>query len=167
MQSLIEELIQTKEELLIVASSISQNQIDTVPFAGGWTAGQVLEHLCKCISTGVLRGNVQQVDRQADEKIAFIRTVFLDFTKKYEAPEFILPTEPAHNKEEHLLKLAAKFDRLLEAVNTSNLAEECIDFALPAFGNFTRMEWIAFHMLHTQRHTQQLKNIVAALEIKR
>ncbi len=166
MQALIDELTQTKEKLIAVVSSIPGDKTDLVPFEGSWTAGQVLEHLTKSVSTAVLRGNVQAVNRPADEKIAFVRSVFLDFTKKFGAPEFIIPSETKHNKEEQLAALTAKFDRLIAAVDSFDLTQECIDYAIPGFGNFTRMEWIAFHMIHTQRHLEQLKNIAEKLEEK-
>jgi hypothetical protein len=165
MQALIEELKQTQQSLIDVVNSISDDKIDTIPFEGSWTAGQVLEHLSKSVSTSVLRGNVQRVSRPADEKIIFVRSVFSDFTKKFTAPEFVVPMETMHNKAAQLLLLAAKFDRLIAAVDTLDLTEECTDFAVPGFGNFTRMEWIAFHMIHTQRHIEQLKNIAAKLNV--
>jgi len=158
-----QELQQTKEELIEVVSSIPDDLIDTIPFEGSWTAGQVLEHLCKSVSSRILQGTVQTVSRPADEKIAFVRSVFLDFTKKFNAPDFILPTDATHNKQEQLALLTGKFDRLIAALDSYNLAEECSDFAIPGFGNFTRLEWIAFHMLHTRRHTEQLKHIATRL----
>lgn len=163
MQTLAEELIQTQGELASVVTSIPDDKINIVPFEGSWTAGQVLEHLCKSVSTGILKGNVQAVSRPADEKIAFVQAVFLDFTKKFSAPDFVVPVGTAYNKQEQLSLLTEKFDRLIAALDMYNLAEECIDFAIPGFGNFTRLEWIAFHMLHTRRHTEQLRNIAAAL----
>lgn len=164
MQSLIDELKQTKQTLNEVVLSIPNNQTDTIVFEGSWSAGQVLEHLCKSVSTGILRGNVQKTDRPANEKIAFIKNVFFDYTKKFKAPEFILPVEPIHNKEEQLALLSAKFDRLIDAIGQYDLTEECVDFSIPGFGAFTRMEWIAFHMIHTQRHLEQLKQISKGLQ---
>ncbi|HPH93156.1 MAG TPA: DinB family protein [Ferruginibacter sp.] len=163
MLPLKDELKQTQSALIAVVSSIPDDKIDVVPFEGSWTAGQVLEHLCKSVSTRILKGNVQTVSRPADEKIAFVRSIFLDFTKKYSAPDFILPLDATHNKQEQLLLLTGKFDRLIAALDSYNLAEECTDLTLPGFGNFTRLEWIAFQMLHTKRHTEQLRNIAAAL----
>lgn len=162
MLALKEELQQTKEELITVVSSIPDDKIDSIPFEGSWTAGQVLEHLCKSVSTKILMGNVQAVSRPADEKINLVRTVFLDFTQKFKAPDFIVPLEATHNKQEQLSLLTEKFDRLIAALDMYNLAEECTDFSIPGFGSFTRLEWIAFHMLHTKRHTAQLRNIAAA-----
>jgi hypothetical protein len=164
MQALLEELIQTQQELIAVTAAIPADKYDSIPFEGSWTAGQVLEHLCRSVSTGILRGNVQTVNRPADEKIAFVRSVFLDFAKKFSAPEFIIPVEATHNKEEQVAILTGKFDRLMDAVTAFNLSEECTDFAIPGFGNFTRLEWIAFHMIHTQRHLQQLRQITAKLK---
>ncbi len=166
MLPLNEKLNQTLEELIAVVSSIPDNEINIVPFEGSWTAGQVLEHLCRSVSTGILKGNVQAVSRPADEKIAFVQSVFLDFTKKFSAPEFIVPVNTAYNKHEQLSLLTAKFNKLTAALDMYNLAEECTDFAIPGFGNFTRLEWIAFHMLHTRRHTEQLRNIAAVLKSK-
>lgn len=164
MQALIDELKQTQQQLIDVVSSIPGDKIDTVPFEGSWTAGEVLEHLIKSVGTATLRGNTITVSRPADEKIATLRSSFHDFTKKFTAPSFVVPSEAKHDKEEQLSVLVAKFDRLIEAVGAFDLTQECTDFAIPGFGNFTRLEWIAFHMIHTQRHLEQLKNIAAKLK---
>lgn len=163
METLIAELEATKNELAAVVSSVKDDNTDTIPFEGSWTPGQVLEHIDKSVSPGILNGNVKQAERAADEKVPMIRTVFLDFTKKFEAPGFIVPVETSHDKQALLSKLQHKFDKLIAAAGTMDLAEECLDFEVPGFGPFTRMEWIAFYMIHTQRHIQQLKNIAAKL----
>jgi hypothetical protein len=163
MKTLVEELEETKNELAAAAASIKDDVVDTVPFEGSWTAGQVLEHIDKSVSPGVLNGNVRQVDRAADEKVQTVRTIFLDFTKKFEAPGFIIPTETSHDKQALVSKLNHKFDKLAAAAGTMDLAEECLDFEVPGLGAFTRLEWIAFYMAHTQRHIHQLKNIAARL----
>ncbi len=36
----------------------------------------------------------------------------------------------------------------------------CLDNELPTFGTLTIYEWISFALVHTQRHTQQLKKIL-------
>lgn len=163
MKILIAELEETKNELAAVASSIKDDAVDTIPFEGSWTAGQLLEHIDKSVSPGILNGNVKQADRAADEKVQMVKTIFLDFTKKFEAPGFIIPVETSHDKQALISKLSHKFDKLIAAAGTMNLAEECIDFEVPGMGAFTRMEWISFYMIHTQRHIHQLKNIAARL----
>lgn len=164
MQTLIEGLEQTKQQLAQVVSSISKDKTDTIPFEGSWTAGQVLEHISKSISPGILNGNTKEAGRPADAQVSMIKNIFLDFDKKFEAPGFIVPVETSHDKDVLLEKLTGKFDRLIAAAGSMDLGEECLDFAVPGFGNFTRLEWITFYMVHTQRHIQQLKNIAAKLQ---
>lgn len=163
MTTLISELEQTQHELKEVAASIPDDKIDRVPFEGSWTAGQVLEHIDKSIGSGILNGNVQAVGRPADEKVQMIQTIFLDFTKRYEAPGFIVPTDAVHDKNALVSKLLYKFDKLKEVAAVMNMEELCLDFEVPGFGPFTRLEWIMFYVMHSRRHLHQLKNIAAKL----
>lgn len=163
MKTLIAQLEDTKNELAAVAASVKDDVVDSIPFEGSWTAGQLLEHIDKSVSPGILNGNVKQVDRTADEKVQTLRSIFLDFTKKFDAPDFIVPTETSHDKQALISKISHKFDKLISAAGTMNLSEECIDFEVPGLGPFTRLEWITFYMVHTQRHTHQLKNIAGRL----
>lgn len=163
MEALISGLEQTKNELKEVAAFIPDDKTDMVPFDGGWTAGQVLEHMDKSVGYNILIGNVQPADRPADEKVQMIKNIFLDLSKKYDAPGFIVPTDATHDKDALVSKLSHKFDKLAEAAATMNLTEVCLDFEVPGFGAFTRLEWITFYMVHTRRHIQQLKKIAAKL----
>lgn len=166
MQSLTAELTTTKEELTGLVNTLHDNETDTIPFEGSWTAGQLLEHLDKAVGAGILKGNVQATGRPADEKVQAIKDIFLDFTIKMTAPDFIVPTETVHDKNVLLASLSRKLDELIAASETMNLQEECLDFELPGMGKFTRMEWIYFNMIHTQRHLRQLQNIVNVLHTK-
>jgi len=166
MQTLSEELSATKARLISLVNSVGPKDTDRVPFEGSWTAGQVLEHIDKAVSPQVLTGNTAPVDRPADEKIALIKKIFLDFDAKYTAPEFIEPTAAVHDKDVLLDSLVKKFDELIHVTQTMNLQEECLDFEVPGMGRFTRLEWITFYMVHTQRHLHQLTNINAVLQGK-
>ena len=164
MSSLTNDLRSTKEELLQSAASLTENNIDKVPFEGSWTAGQLLEHVDKAVSPGLLQGKVQASNRAADEKVAQLKNIFLDFNTKMKSPGFIEPTETTHDKSTLMDSLSGKFDELISAAETMKLDEECLDFEVPGMGKFTRYEWISFYMIHTQRHIHQLKKIVSALE---
>lgn len=166
MQSLTAELKSTKEELTGLVNSLHENETDAIPFEGSWTAGQLLEHLNKAVGPGILKGNVQSTDRPADEKVETIKNIFLDFTIKMTSPDFIEPRETVHDKNVLLASLTGKFDELINASETMNLQEECLNFEVPGMGKFTRMEWIYFQMVHTQRHLRQLKNIINVLHTK-
>lgn len=166
MQTLSEELSAVKAQLISLVNSIDPKDTDRVPFEGSWTAGQVLEHTDKAVSPQILSGNTAPVDRPADKKAGLIKKIFLDFDTKFKSPEFIEPTASVHDKDQLRDSLVSKFDALIHAAQTMNLEEECLDFEVPGMGKFTRLEWITFYMVHTQRHLQQLANINAVLQGK-
>lgn len=166
MQTLAEELSAVKAELTRLVNAVDPKDTDRIPFEGSWTAGQLLEHIDKSIGPKILSGNTVLVDRPADEKVALIKSIFLDFSTKFEAPDFIVPTETVHDKDVLLDSLVSKYDELIHAAQTMNLQEECQDFEVPGMGKFTRHEWIAFYIAHTQRHLHQLTNINTVLQGK-
>jgi hypothetical protein len=153
------EILETRQDLMDCIYSFTGNSIDKVPFKDSWTAGQVLEHIDKAIGPDLLYGNTQKTNRQPDEKVQQVKAVFLDFNSKMKSPDFILPTEEKHDPQVLLSRLAGKLDALFTASETLDMNDECLDFEVPGFGKFTRLEWIWFYLAHTQRHIQQLKNI--------
>lgn len=162
MNNVLKELESTKSNLLQVISSAEQEKFNDVPFEGSWTAGQVSEHILKAIGTDLLYGNVKPTERNPDEKIAETGKLFLNFDIKMKSPEFILPSDTPKNKETILHDVEKSLNRLTEAAKTLDLSVICLDFELPGFGEFTRLEWIWFYIFHTQRHIHQLKNIEKA-----
>jgi uncharacterized damage-inducible protein DinB len=160
------EFDETTEDLLRTISSFSQEQFNTIPFEGSWTAGQVAEHLLKSESgiPKILRGNTRPADRDSCEKVEAIRSIFLDFNSKMKSPEFILPSGEAKDKEIILSKFKTKLAETREMMDTTDLSQIFIDFPFPQLGEFTGWEWICFAICHAKRHTYQMKNILKVLE---
>lgn len=155
---LSEEIRKTNEEFINLISELTNEELNTVPFAGSWTAGQVADHIIK--STGGIPDNAtEQVDRPPDAQVEGIRRVFLDFSIKFKSPEFIIPAAGPFETD----LLTAELDRIKKQNSaialTRDLSRLCVDFALPGFGNLTRYEWLKFIVYHTQRHTHQLRKI--------
>jgi hypothetical protein len=137
----------------------SEQQLNTVPFEGSWTGGQVAEHLL--MSGGVVEvvfGRTAPTERAPDEKVPMLR-IFLDFSIKMQTPDFIVPSDGFHAKQPLIDKLGENWARIREAVGSLDLTETCLDFEMPSVGHLTRLEWISFHVFHTKRHLHQLKNI--------
>lgn len=151
----------TFSELYKALSGFSDDQFDTVPFEGSWTAGQVTEHIVKAISgfPKLCNGHTEKTARQPDEKVASVKQLFLDFNTKLTSPEFIEPTANVHDKKLMLEALEKTEKEILTIVQTHDLTLICKDYELPGFGPFTIIEWISFTLTHIQRHTHQLKNI--------
>ena len=93
-EQLILDFNETTQELLSTLYSFRQEKFNKIPFEGSWTAGQVAEHLFKSESNipNVLKGNSKTTGRNPFEKAPIIESVFLDFSKKLQSPEFILPS---------------------------------------------------------------------------
>lgn len=150
----------TIDELIANLSFFSEQEINTVPFTGSWTAAQVGEHLLKSYSVvETLYGNTEPTTRQPDQKVDTIRSLFLDFQIKMKSPEFVIPSDNIIEKGYLLNSLQKRKAEICTAINSLDLTETCLDFIIPEFGSFTRYEWICFVIVHTQRHNHQLKNI--------
>jgi hypothetical protein len=163
--NIYDEVNRTYTVLLETFSSVAPAQIDIIPFEGSWTAGQLAEHIIKA-GTGMpqfLRGTTKPTERQPEEKVEPVKALFLNFDIKMKSPDFILPKQTVHQKDAQLRELENIQKGILEAVSTLDLTVACLDSELPGFGELTRKEWIYFNAFHTQRHTRQLKNILAAL----
>ena len=159
------EIIETFEALHAVFASFKVQEIDQVPFEGSWTPGQVGEHILKSISNlpRFFNEKTEATHRPYDEKCTQIREIFLDFNTKMKSPEFIVPLEPTHHQASQL----QEFDRIkadmLDAVEHLDLSLTCASFEMPGLGFLTRMEWLTFFMVHTQRHVHQLEKILQVM----
>ena len=159
------EINETFNELDNILFSFTDEQLNTVPFEGSWTAGQVAEHIIKALkgSSRLLNGPTEDVVRKPDEKIKATRDLFLNFDIKMTSPDFILPDNGTYTKDELLSSINQLKKEMLE--NTEmDLSKQCTGFELPTFGKFTRLEWLNFYIVHTQRHTHQVKNIFRTLK---
>lgn len=161
--ALIDEIDLTGSTLLRLLSSFSEKQLHTVPFEGSWTAGQVAEHIWKAGDCSLLYEAATPVNRAPDQKVDAIKAMFLNFSIKMKSPEMILPGNAHLPKDVIMGNIHQVWDKLTAAANTLQLEEECTSFEVPGFGPFTRLEWIQFINIHTQRHIHQLQNIQAHL----
>ena len=83
-EALKEEAIHTFNDLLAALDTVKRGDINTAPFEGSWTAGQLSDHLIK--ATGDIpqlsKGKTEKNDRDPSAMIEAIKKVFLDFTIK-------------------------------------------------------------------------------------
>lgn len=162
LQKLLYELDKAARALLETLAGFSQAQFNKVPFAGSWTAGQVSEHLLKSIGgmPELMAGNTRPTtERKGDEHVITIESIFLDFDVKMKSPDFILPSEGPHDRNELLHSFRTALDEIAAKARTVDLTVTCTDFPFPGIGELTRWELISFAICHTIRHTRQMKNI--------
>ncbi len=158
---LVNELKSTKAELLGVIGRFEDENINTIPFEGSWTGGQVAEHVLKSASAvaGALNGPTEPADRDPAQHIPLFEQIFLDFNHKLKSPDFILPSDEPKDRKKMLNALNEAFSDIEEAASPGDLDLICTAFEMPTIGRLSRKELISFTIVHTQRHIHQLKNI--------
>lgn len=155
-----------KEELLTLLESISENNINKIPFKDSWTAAELADHLVKSTSSfsKLLKNKVEDTPADFPDRVENIKDVMLDFDKKFQAPEFIIPKKNNCKKDKLLITLNSLFEDLINSVSSLDLSKTCTLFEMPGVGKVTRREAVWFVIYHTQQHNHQLKNIIRILK---
>jgi hypothetical protein len=152
------------DELLSLLEPLDDERVNRIPFPGSWTAGQLGEHLLKSYrAIDLSRVQSEPCPRPSGEKSPRIDAVFLDFTTKYQPPEFIVPSAERISGRDLVESLRQTVDGIAAFVRERDLSFTCPDFAIIGFGELTAQEWIRFLTAHSRRHVRQLKNILARL----
>jgi len=164
-EQLIKDFEETTVELLSILSSFSNEQFNKIPFEGSWTAGQVAEHLFKSESNipRVLKGASKETERDAFANTAVIQSIFLDYNKKLQSPDFILPSAEKKDKHQLIKGFEQTRNELRTLIEKADLSRTFTDFPFPQVGEFTGWEWISFAICHSMRHIRQMKIIAAKL----
>ena len=150
------------EELLNLVSSTNEAMFNKIPFAGSWTVAQLATHITKS-NFGMVKAFEMEgkaPTRDPSEGVARMRNIFLDFTRKYQSPEFILPETKVFDKESVVGDLKRSIEGLQQKENGYALSEM---LQVQIFGEVSRFELFHFILFHTQRHLRQLKNILKEL----
>ncbi|RYE23430.1 MAG: DinB family protein [Sphingobacteriales bacterium] len=155
------ELVKTLGELADTVASFTQEKINTVPFEGSWTPGQVARHLIKSYGVAqTLKGHVTESNRQPDQNFEQIAAIFLNFESKLQSPEFIVPEDKKFNQQQLIDSIQHTKTEMQDITDNLDLTMLCQDFELPGGGvKFTRLEWMYMMLCHTKRHINQLHKI--------
>jgi hypothetical protein len=151
----------TLTDMINTLSLFSEDEINTIPFEGSWTPGQVAQHVIMSDSgfATLLKGPVKETDRQPDQFVNDLKAAFLNFDIKMQSPDFILPPAIDYKKEELLHNLEEIRTRLNQFDQTSDMTKTCTGMELPVLGYLTRWEATTFIIVHTKRHIYQLGNL--------
>jgi hypothetical protein len=80
-----------------------------------------------------------------------------------QSPDFIVPVATHHDKTAMLESFNQLKTQMINAAEALDLTVTCNSLEMPGLGFLTRLEWLNFFVVHTQRHTRQLKNICEIL----
>ncbi|GGM93277.1 hypothetical protein GCM10010967_28020 [Dyadobacter beijingensis] len=160
-QQLLHDLDQTEHDFSSVLAAFQPAAVNAIPFEGSWTAGQVAEHILLSESgiPETILGSTDETVRPVGQYVPVIESIFLDFSAKYESPEFIVPSPGPHDQRNLLDAFKAERAEIRQIAASEDLSLTCTDFEFPQIANLTRWEWLQFVLCHSKRHTRQLRNI--------
>jgi hypothetical protein len=156
------EIEQSANQFIEILSELPTEKLNIVYASDSWTVGQLADHVIKA-TAGIPDAKTKAPERAPDKRIGLIKSVFLNFEKKYPSPEFIIPGNGPFDKQQLVTELNRNKENNIKTAVTTDLSALCIDFELPHFGYLTRYEWLKLITYHTKRHSSQLKEIVERL----
>ena len=159
---LVNELFSTKTLLLEALDRFNDQNFNSIPVTGGWTGGQVAEHVLLSASgiADAVNGPVKPADRDPEQHIKLLGDIFLNFDMKLKSPDFILPSDTPKDKKVIIQQLEEIFDRIIQVAGPDDLDVICTTFEMPTLGLLSKKEFIWFTIVHTKRHIHQLNNIL-------
>lgn len=131
--------------------------LNETPSEGGWTPGQVAEHIVIC-SRGIPDNQVATTDRNIDKNVTALSDIFLNMEEKTKAAPQVTPGVPPHHKRDLIAALEANKGTIIAIINNEDLGLLCLGMEFPYMGYLTRYEWLHFVHVHTRRHVNQLNN---------
>lgn len=155
------DLDESTKKLLDLLYEVPEPIFNAVPGEGGWTIGQVTEHLIK-VETGTVRlfsGPVKEAGRDPREKIDEIKNKFLNFDNKLKAIGPIVPSDSPKDKTKALEKIQDIRQKLTSLIEIQDMTALVTGFEHWLFGPLTRVEWVYFNIYHSRRHGHQIKTI--------
>ena len=152
---------QSTQELLSVLNDTPEDHFNTKPEDGGWSAGQVAEHLIKSEigSVRFFTVDTKATERDPEEKIEMLKETFLDFDSKFEAPGLVSPDDKPKDKQKAINKLQDIRQRLTGIIEIEDLTQIVTAIDHPMAGPLTRIEWLYFHIFHSERHRRQIEDL--------
>ena len=166
-KKLVEELERTRDKFLKSVEGLSEAQWNYKAAPEKWSIAQCAEHIAA--SESFIRGAVDKAltaplaadqDRAALVKDDLITTMIVDRSKKFSAPEPLVPGGRFGSAG------AAVETFKKDRAETLKLAQSDIDFRAhalqhPGFGMLDTYGWLLFLSGHSERHTLQIEEVKA------
>ena len=163
---LVKEYQTNTESFINFIENISDDLFNKKPNEDTWSAAENVEHIIRS-EFGTARlfnaSTKKEPSRDTKSKLEEIKTRFTDRSDKFQAFGVVLPTEGKKTKEELIEKFLRSREEVTKLIQEQDLDEVCMRFEHPLFGHMTRREWIHFNMVHTNRHKDQIEDLLVSL----
>ena len=160
----IKYLTATHEDIVKIASELSDEAWNYIPEAGGWSVANCLEHILTTeeaffgMAQGALQGEmVEDMDMTGTDG-TLIGMMANRGTKFTTAPQFE-PTGKWDSKEAMLTTLGESRGKIIEFLKTTDADARHYKAELP-FGEVDAYQIFLLISAHSQRHTAQMKEVL-------
>ena len=156
----------SRKQFLDSISGLSEAQWNFKPDEKTWSVAEVAEHIA--ISEDTLWGMIEKqmlpspaksVDLKANDE-AIMKGV-TDRSKKFQAPEMLVPTHRWKTREELTAHFKASRDKLIAYVDTTSDDLRSHTAPHPVFKELDAYQWILLISGHSERHTMQILEVKA------
>ena len=163
-QELIREIDYTISQFVDMISMLDSKQINEIPYENSWTAGQLCNHILKS-TQGIIqamKADAKPTEKNSTDKIAELKSIFLDFSNKFQSPKEIVPDNGPFEKQNTIEDLTRCFQEL-DFYSRNTELNAALDGG--PLGEITKYELLHFVLYHSQRHLRQMKRIYEAVII--
>jgi hypothetical protein len=159
---LANQIRKTSEDLTGLIEKFDQETFNRKPAGGGWSAGEVVEHLLlfDIRLNHVLTTATQKTERDITEKTPVFTARVSDRKNKIEAPSFLLPSPGIKSAPELIGKIGSERAKIIRTIEENDLSLHSKEFPHRLFGELTAHEWINLVDVHTKRHMAQLLELL-------
>lgn len=157
-QQISKEITEVFDQLKGLIQDLTDEQINQKPADGGWSIGQIVEHILRS-SSGIPDQKVQTYNRAFDEQVPAIRSLFMDLNSKFEADKSLLPRQESYVKDDLLERIVGRKTKLVLDIKDKDLTLLCMDMEFPKLGYLTRFEWLTVIATHSKRHCYQIEGV--------
>lgn len=158
----------TRKQFLDIVQTVSDKQFKFKPGPDRWSIAEVAEHLT--LAEDTIFGAAQRtlgapkVTVAPDEykkRDELIMKMVPDRSRKAQAPEQIRPTGKFATREALLAGFKSRRDRTIEFVKTTKADVRSHTSPHPVLGPIDVYEWVLFIAAHSDRHIQQMREVMA------
>ena len=157
---IVETLKENTDRLFEFLKDIDRELLIEKPAPDKWSIMENLDHIFQ-VEKGinfVFTGATELEERDPQAKFDQIEKDFMDFDRRFTAMGPILPKGQFEDLDSIKKSISKNRKMLTEIGNSRGWDETCLAFEHRLFGAMTRMEWIWFTIVHTNRHLVQMEN---------
>jgi len=159
----------TRKQFLDTAGPLSPAQWKFKPASGGWSVAEVAEHLA--VTEGSIFAGIEQALKapatpekktETAGKDEVIVKMLPDRSRKVKAPEPLVPTGRFPTLEATVADFKLRRDRTIEFIEKTPADLRSHMFPHALFGMLDCYQWTLFLAAHSDRHIQQMKEVIAS-----